>query len=162
MDQLDEIIEAATAAVSSEYFQLKISGGPSVWRERVYCYELYHQMRLQWPEECPFALSGDVDKRAHPIFMERRVRPAIPDLLVHSPGDMSMNLAVIEVKSEQARPAGIQKDLKTLSQFRDEIGYKRAIYLFFGPTLPCTKDQIPDGIELWLHSEVGRPAARLK
>jgi hypothetical protein len=45
MDELTGILAAATAAIEPGYFRLNIDGGSPVYRERVYCYELYHQMR---------------------------------------------------------------------------------------------------------------------
>ena len=42
MKELTEIIEGATAGVGSGYFHLKIDGEDPIYRERVYCYELYH------------------------------------------------------------------------------------------------------------------------
>jgi hypothetical protein len=49
MEELDKILQRATASIGREYFLLPIHGAPPVYRERVYCYELYHQMRLLWP-----------------------------------------------------------------------------------------------------------------
>jgi hypothetical protein len=54
-----------------------------------------------------------------------------PDLLVHQPGSGEYNHAVIEVKSVAGED--IQKDLETLSLFRNDFGYQRAIYLIYGP-----------------------------
>jgi len=62
------ILSAATAAIGHEYFHLAIAGGDPVYRERVYCYELYHRMRCLWPVETGFRLNGEVDKSAHPIL----------------------------------------------------------------------------------------------
>ena len=45
MDELTQILEQATAAIASEYFRLPVWNADPVYRERVYCYELYHQMR---------------------------------------------------------------------------------------------------------------------
>ena len=44
MEELDLVIQEATAAIDAMYFQLPVDGGDPVYRERVYCYELYHQM----------------------------------------------------------------------------------------------------------------------
>jgi hypothetical protein len=75
MQQLTQILRDATAAVSQEYFLLPIHGADPVFRERVYCYELYHQMRLLWPGG-PYRLNGEADKRAHPYFqMGRQPEP---------------------------------------------------------------------------------------
>jgi hypothetical protein len=70
MKELTKVLAEATGAVGNGYFRLNIDGGDSVYRERVYCYELYHQMRLRWPVGCPFYLNGEIDKAAHPIMTE--------------------------------------------------------------------------------------------
>src|SRR5689334_4096228 len=106
MNELTEILADATAHVGPEYFRLPIDGGGPLYRERVYCYELYHQMRLRWPLHGPFMLNGEVDKSAHPILSTLGASYAKPDLLVHGPGHMSRNYAIIEVKSLMARREG--------------------------------------------------------
>ncbi|MBX9825366.1 MAG: hypothetical protein K2Y27_10260 [Xanthobacteraceae bacterium] len=55
-----------------------------------------------------------------------------PDLIVHRPGDMTGNHAVIEVKSAIGAYRGYGKDLGTLALFRRAVSYKRAIYLVYG------------------------------
>src|SRR5689334_12222656 len=106
MEQLDRVIQDATAAIDGEYFLLPVHGGDAVRRERVYCYELYHQMRLRWPET-PFRLNGEIDKGGHPYFQAKGGKPK-PDLLVHVPGGGD-NCAVIEIKSSRARAKEIRK-----------------------------------------------------
>jgi hypothetical protein len=88
MEELDRIISGATGSISQMYFRLPIDGGDPVFRERVYCYELYHQMRSRWPDDCAFSLNGEVDKSAHPILDTLGAAYAKPDLLVHVPGSM--------------------------------------------------------------------------
>jgi hypothetical protein len=166
MEQLTQILQDATAAIGQEYFLLPIHGADPVYRERVYCYEIYHQMRLRWPlpRACIYRLNGEVDKVAHPYFQEGG-KPK-PDLLVHEPGTGN-NYAVIEVKSSRAADAGIRKDIKTLSRFRNEFGYQRAVSLIYGddPDGTLAKVQklaaeVPHlaPIELWLHAEPTAPA----
>lgn len=168
MEELTVILERATAAIEPGYFQLSIHGGMPVYRERVYCYELYHQMRLLWPHGCAFYLNGEVDKAAHPILMKLHADGYKPDFLVHQPGNMAGNHAVMEVKSARAAPGGFVKDLKTLALFRSAVGYQRAIYLIYGNEID---DQLVDRIargaakaglavpiELWLHVNAGEPA----
>lgn len=169
MNELSDVLAGATADIAPGYFRLNIHGGPvPIYRERVYCYELYHQMRLRWPKECAFVLNGEVDKRNHPKLMERGVRGLKPDLLIHRPGDMGGNHTIMEVKSADAAWDGCGKDLETLAIFRTKADYERAIYLVYG-------DDISDGLierivaadskmdlraptELWLHHRPGRPA----
>ena len=45
MNELSDVLADATRSIEAEYFHLSIDGGGPVYRERVYCYELYHQMR---------------------------------------------------------------------------------------------------------------------
>lgn len=168
MDELSEILRAATAAIEMTYFRLNIDGGDPVFRERVYCYELYHQMRLNWPDGRRFVLNGEVDKSAHPILRELGADQAKPDLLIHVPGDMKGNYAIIEVK-HHLDPAGIRKDIKTLDLFVRKVGYQRAVYLIYGHEASdegvARIDSISQEfaelvpIELWVHREVGQPAA---
>lgn len=171
MDGLTDVLGAATAHIGADYFHLPVHGGGPVYRERVYCYELYHQMRLRWPNEGPFRLNGEVDKAAHPILSQRGASHAKPDLLVHGPGDMGLNHAIIEVKSLRASGDGIEKDLNTLSLFRRAVGYERAIYLIYGGErlgrvfawIDRLAGRIPDlpVVEVWAHQQVGRPAENL-
>lgn len=167
MEQLDLIIQKATAAIDDIYFQLPVDGGDHVYRERVYCYELYHQMRSIWPQDARFSLNGEVDKRAHPQWGHIQARVAAPDLLVHTPGHMDGNHCVIEVKPGNARREGIEKDLLTLSQFKERAGYERAILLFYG-NIPKALEaavenagQVPE-IEYWVHPAHHIPAKRFR
>ncbi|ODU04000.1 MAG: hypothetical protein ABS89_04105 [Thiobacillus sp. SCN 63-1177] len=167
MNEFTDILQAATAGVEAMYFHLSIDGGDAVFRERVYCYELYHQMRENWPTESQYFLNGELDKSAHPILRELGADHAKPDLLVHTPGAMAGNYAIIEVKHSTA-PKGIRKDLETLDLFVRKVGYQRAIYLIYGHEanarsvgkIKAIADEFHDlvPIEVWLHSDVGQPA----
>jgi hypothetical protein len=164
MEQFTQIFRAATAAIAPEYFLLPIHGAESVYRERVHCYELYHQMSRLWPADSLYRLNGEVDKRAHPYF-EEWGEPK-PDFLVHQPGTRE-NYAVMEVKASHAVSQGIDKDLKTLEFFRSGIGYIRAIYLIFGADALYVGERVREhagdlarnGVfELWLQPTVGAEA----
>ena len=85
MEELNEIIEKATSKIDRLYFQLEIDGGEPIFRERVYCYELYHQMRKNWPPQTQFVLNGEVDKRAHPILKKLGADHTIPDFVSDIP-----------------------------------------------------------------------------
>ncbi|TAX42239.1 methionyl-tRNA formyltransferase-like protein [Rhizobium leguminosarum] len=166
MDELDDIIRSATAAIGPLYFQLPVAGRDPALYERVYCYELYHQMRSRWPETNLF-LSGEIPKRGHEVIMARIGRAAVPDFLIHEPGNMDNNYAIIEVKSSQANAFGIRKDLATLDQFRAQVGYQRAVYLFYGGVdfdlvrRLAAERPVEGYIEVWLHSEPGAPAEQV-
>tara|TARA_B100000315_G_C14510707_1_gene556806 strand:- start:682 stop:1227 length:546 start_codon:yes stop_codon:yes gene_type:complete len=177
MKELTEILRSATKNVGEKYFQIPISGSEDLlYRERVYCYELYHQMRSVWPIISKFTLGGEIDKSSHPLirgsFLDRRK----PDFLVHMPGDMGNNYAVIEVKPINAQDDGINKDLKTLTAFYRHAGYERAIYLIYGRgnidkivsglnEIACEDDGKNSDIsliELWWHEMVGHSAKQVR
>lgn len=167
MQELTSLLKDATVAVEPEYFRLSVDGGGPIYRERVYCYELYHQMRLRWPQPCPFLLNGEVDKAAHPILRRMAADYAKPDFLIYQPGRMAGNHAILEVKSARATTAGLRKDIATLSLFRRDVGYSRAIYLIFGAVYDAVLDrliaayehaQTREPIEVWVHSRPREPA----
>ena len=167
MQQLTELLRCASARVPLLYFQVQLDGGDPVYRERVYCYELYHQLRCHWPADTPYCLNGELDKAAHPILRDLGADYAKPDLLIHRPGYMAGNNTIIEVKSSNAKRDGIEKDLKTLALFRTKVKYQRAIYLLFGHEAMAAAERVRvvsrelgelPPIELWVHTEPGMPA----
>ena len=164
MEEIDDIIQNATKAIERKYFLLDINGGSPVCRERVYCYELYHQMRCIWPPHLEFTLNGEVDKAGHPQMPEC-AKNLKPDFLVHKPGS-SNNLVVIEVKSmERLTKKNIKKDINSLKCFVDEWDYQKGIYLIYGDkkgreTLVQEELQKKDSkkIEFWWHKSAGKEA----
>lgn len=94
-----ELLSTACERVGQDYVMLAVAGGSPIYRERVYCYELYHQFRLltgNVPAEEP-RLFGEVDKKGHPSVSDD-IKGTIPDFLVHVPGSMEFNVACVEVK----------------------------------------------------------------
>jgi len=133
LEQFVSLLQKATALVPREYFQLPVDGSPKpVYRERVYCYELYHQLRSNWPDDYPFSLGGEVDKSGHPLLREGPLNQLKPDFVVHVPGAMTGNLIVVEVKPINARTERIRGDINSLNQFTAEAGYQLPIYLIYG------------------------------
>lgn len=170
MEEFSEIFSEATAAIAYTYFQLSVAGGAPVFRERVYCYELYHQLRLHWNENSGYVLNGEIDKRAHPIFQELGADYPKPDFLIHAPGEMARNFAIIEVK-HSLDLQGVRKDLATLDLFLRVAQYKRAIYLLYGQhgehdvservrLAAAERDELMP-VEIWVHSDVGSPARQI-
>ena len=92
-----------------------------MYRERVYAYELYHQLRVRWPA-WPYLLGGEIDKEGHPLIRGGLLHGVKPDMVVHIPGGMDNNLAVLEVKPATARTARAVQDLKKLTAFCSEAG----------------------------------------
>jgi hypothetical protein len=172
IEMMRALLADATAAIATAYFVLAVAdaegGEPHVhYRERVYAYELYHQLRLRWPG-WPYSLGGEVDKTGHPIIRGGFLEAAKPDLLVHVPGNMDGNLAVIEIKAirvqpGQREPEAMIRDFHKLSAFR-EIGYSSAFLIAFGDDIERVRAYGRDSridlrlVELWHHQRPHRPA----
>jgi len=127
------LCEATRRMKDPHYFKLDVAGREdSIFRERVYCYELYHQLRSVLGDYFTYKLDGEVDKRLHPEIPGDK----IPDLIVHVPGEMKRNLAVIEVKSIEGAQRNdmeeLREDLKKLRLFLIEGKYHCAIMLIYG------------------------------
>jgi len=129
--KFQEILQWATKSMHQYYFRIAMSNlRGHYFRERVYCYELYHQLRLSL--QCfTYTLQGEMDKNGHPII-HREIGAVKPDFILHEPGTMKKNLVVMEVKplNNTNRPQ-LKKDLDTLTRFLD-LGYYRAIHLIYG------------------------------
>ena len=160
----------ATQGVTRPYFQLPVAGTQDlIYRERVYCYELYHQMRSLWPFDCQFSLSGEIDKAGHPLVRGNNLDAKKPDFLVHVPGDMGGNYAVVEVKPVNAGLDGVKKDLDTLAAFRQLADYERGLLLVYGEGAPQgMQPKILEhiradrrGLEIWAHRASGERARKL-
>jgi len=141
------LLSQAGAGVDERWFLLPHSTRePAVrgytYRERVYTYELYHQLRTLSDTDVgvsagcpPYTLSGEIDKAGlnAPIVGSRYK----PDLLWHVPGEPSSNGVVVEIKAAASlRQAGIDKDLRTLAAMTGDQhrGYAVGVFLVFGPT----------------------------
>ena len=130
---------AATRNVQEKYFRLPVEYKDYVFRERAYCYELYHQLRVLLPSDYPYTLSGEVNKAGHPLIADY-CGGIIPDFLIHNPGLMGEtdNLIIVEVKTIQGanynvEGEGLLKDMQTINCMTTlENGYYRGIILIFG------------------------------
>jgi hypothetical protein len=107
----------ASSQVPPDYFQLPVAGQEALeYRERVYCYELYHRWRCHWPEGYPYSLAGEIDKNGHPIIRGA----AKPDFLVHIPRHMN-NLLIVEVKPVGSALTDMADDLRKLTYYRRNL-----------------------------------------
>jgi hypothetical protein len=131
IQHLVEILSRAAAQVTEEYVQLPVVDADAVYRERVYCYELYHQLRCLW-DALPFSLGGEVDKAGHRHFQGGPYAKAKPDFLVHVPGAMDHNLAAVEVKPATADVNDLRAELQKLTWFCHRAQYFRGLLLVYG------------------------------
>ena len=123
-----QLITDSLEKVEDEYYRLTTTYKPmGIVRERVFCYELYHQMRLiqSQRELNDIQIHGEIDKSGHFEFDKDAQKN--PDFVFHVPGMMEGNAIVVEVKGklEGTYQDGICKDIGTLSKFTDNRYYYR-------------------------------------
>lgn len=176
LDSVIELLKGATSDFPSEYFQLPVAGQEDdIYRERVYCYELYHRMKKDWPTSLNYSLAGEVDKSGHPLIRGGSLDRAKPDFIFHRPGEMRSNLLVMEVKPINLTQDNLKSDLQKLSAFRSKAQYFAAFMLFYGwESLPNlirkikeAADQDTDGIKIallrfWHHADPLSPAIEIE
>ena len=172
LDWFSGRLQDATQGIGNDYFQLPVAGREEpIYRERCYCYELYHQLRNVWPENSGYKLCGEIDKSGHPIIRDNGLDDTKPDLLIHMPEAMEHNYAIIEVKPINGATKGVEKDVRTLLAYLKDGGYNRAIYLIYGrrnegkaldKAIDVINQQSASQIEIWCHEEANTPANLIK
>lgn len=138
----------AGARMERHYFQFPVAGSSRpIFRERVYCYELYHQLRTVLGDYFPYKLDGEVDKAGH-LIIPPTLGAKKPDFVVHEPGDMKRNLVIIQVKPVTTPIGKLKEDFQTLQGFLEKAKYYRAIMLVYGDG----KRDLPDYIRFELNN----------
>lgn len=136
-DCFKEALNQSLIQINPRDFKIKRYGAPEAWRERAYCYELYHQLRvyLDSKETFPYKLHGEIDKRGQKEickhFKKYKKDCANPDFIVHSPGNDG-NLIAMEVKSSTCSRSKANDDIHKLEVFINKINYEYGIFLIFG------------------------------
>jgi hypothetical protein len=135
MDYL-AVISVACSKISEDFFHIEAADGDPVWRERVYAYELYHQVRLVLGDDFPLRAHGELDKSGHE-HAQGLLAQSKPDLVLHVPGQHGSNELVVEIKAAPNGSANsiYNDDYEKLRRFTDELGqfsYKRGLFLVYG------------------------------
>lgn len=133
------LLNTAARRVPPFHFSTPVAGqDDEIVRERNFCYELYHQLRVVFDRQhFALTLGAEIDKSGHPLIRT----DVVPDLIVHDPGNMDRNLCVLEVKPITGATAGFRKDLSTLRSFVAEYSYYAGLLFVFG-SLPLGEARI--------------------
>jgi hypothetical protein len=128
------LVKSSIGKVGQEYYHLQTTYEPSgIVRERVFCYELYHQIRSQMTPCHKLSLNGEIDKRGHKDFECKDWKN--PDFVFHIPGTNEHNTIVIEVKGKlSGYESEIMDDLQTLLTFISKYGYTAGIFILYNHT----------------------------
>jgi hypothetical protein len=124
-----ELLDQALPKISADCFALSVAGQEeAIVRERMFCYELYHQLRILFDTtDFKFRIGPEINKAGHPLIRGRY----IPDFVVHIPGIMCANLCVLEVKPISGDLPGFAKDIEVLKVFVENY-YFAGVHLIFG------------------------------
>lgn len=111
--------------VKKEYYRIITTYNPEgINRERVFAYELYHQIRMI-ENDSELILHGEIDKRGHVDFPA--VEQRNPDFIFHVPGEYNCKSVVVELKVDLN--GGIEKDFETLDMFIKNYSYSYGIFI---------------------------------
>jgi hypothetical protein len=130
-----DLFKKALPRIKPSYFRLTTTYEPSgIVRERVFCYELYHQIRSIMTDDKKLSLNGEIDKRSHKDF-EKGDRKN-PDFVFHMPGKRHFNALVVEVKGKlldfRGRPLNsIRKDFETIRLFINKYNYRAGVFILY-------------------------------
>lgn len=150
------ILKEGIDKVEEKYFDFAIVGKDkdvsTMYRERVYCYEIYHQVRiLQDNEDSLIKENVDIncepDKRGNTWFK----KSVNPDMIFHKAGNIYENYLVLEVKNSltgrikgpNGNPTGIYKDIINLYHFIKDSNYEMACFYLYGHKVDKIKKAIP-------------------
>jgi len=129
-----EQLKKAIYMIDEKYISISMYQLPDKrYRERVYCYELYHQLRKLLGDNYEYMLDGELDKKTHPIIM-KYIGAKIPDFVVHYRSYMEHNLAIIEVKPIKSVNNSLSKlkdDLDKIIDFIKIAEYRYGIMLIY-------------------------------
>ncbi len=126
------LIKTAINSIQPGYYKLETTYEPSgIVRERVFCYELYHQIRLRMGKNINLTLNGEIDKRGHIDFAEEDRKN--PDFIFHIPGQHEGNTIIVEIKGKIVEE--ITKDFETLLTFIKKYFYKMGIFILYNHSM---------------------------
>ena len=141
-----DLIKNALGNIDTKYFKMDIFGSSKkIIRERVFCYELYHQIRLCQKKSGlnQLTLNAEPDKSGRYDFDREN-----PDFIFHIPGTMDHNDIIIEVKGDLSRIGAIEKDIHTLTNFVRNYEYRKGIYIIYGKCPERVKERIRGIIQI--------------
>lgn len=133
-------MKIASLCIDQIYFQVPRRDLENEYRERVYCYELYHQLRTRLEKDrqlIEYTLNGELDKAGTKGLSGRK-----PDFAYHHPGNDSNNLLTMEVKSANNKYSEFKKDVDKLKFFQSNKSYYGGIMLIYGEISTQTRRTI--------------------
>lgn len=137
------LIKEALNKIPDDYYKLGTTyKKKGIVRERVFCYELYHEIRCLQPENHILYLHGEIDKRGH-IKFDKDDRKN-PDFVFHTPRNMKGNTLICEVKGIINNNSDILKDFKTIITFIEKYDYCAGVFILYNYRMDDLKKYLED------------------
>jgi hypothetical protein len=151
VDDYLELLKRSLIQIDRGYFKLETTYDPlGIVRERVFCYELYHQLRCNMTKSHTLSLNGEIDKRGH-----QQIDPSDqknPDFVFHVPGGWEGNTLIVEVKGKLDFD-GIAKDFETLILYVEKYNYKAGVFIIYNHSIDKFCDLFQEKIDLFASSK---------
>lgn len=128
IDEIDNYLNLIKLAIENtplSYCKINIASIDEIkYRERSWCYEFYHQLKLAGFDNINYeiTINGEIDKSGHPIISNN----INPDFIIHKAGTMTNNLIAIEVK---VRNNNIKNDFNKFIDMLTKYNYKKCIFI---------------------------------
>jgi hypothetical protein len=137
-----DVVKEALQDINGAYFKVPTTYRPAgIVRERVFCYELYHQIRARMDAH-PLLINGEIDKRGHVDFRPRDRKN--PDFVFHANAAHRYNTLVIEVKGLISEH--IFKDFKTIRSFITRYQYEAGLFILYNHSFQELMQKMGDRI----------------
>jgi hypothetical protein len=134
---------AALLSVAPDYFCVEMPDGSQAYQERIFAYELYHQVRMRFNEQ--WYVNGEFRKGLSMVPRIDRSEWVIPDLVIHQPSTIEKNLVAVEIKSSPTlKPVDLLTDLQKLEMFTDPhrgLSFSIGIMLIVNSDFRCVLEQ---------------------
>jgi hypothetical protein len=122
---------SALLSVAAEYFSVPLPDGTEGYQERVFAYELYHQLRNHFSAN--WYVNGEFRKGLSMVPRIGSDRQVIPDIVIHQSNTIDRNLLVVEIKTNRnTSPQNLLDDLRKLEMYthpREGLGFSIGIML---------------------------------
>ena len=143
MNKYLDLLFKAIGKVDADYFFTEDIYSHIQYNERVFCYELYHVLRLidsNLLSNCK--INGEITKRFELIqpdtygiktdtnFEEEKKYKMTPDMVIHqSQGNTEGQYLILEVKNSKNRVTSIDWDLYKLLVYTEKLEFEIGVYL---------------------------------
>lgn len=137
-----DIFKKALLEVQASYFRYQRPNGELTYGERVFAYELYHQLRIRY--NGPGLINAEFVKSMQHVIPYLNIQ-YVPDIVVHDPDNLEGNLLACEIKANpEVTLDALLNDLNKIEFYtrpnnfvQPGLGFQYGILLVVNGEFPC-------------------------